>query len=73
MVSWFGLAGLQVPTEAALSLPSSAGQGREKMMKGSWVKIRTGRDHSPITIGAKQTHLWAISLVYHQSNQSRMM
>jgi len=28
--------------------PSSAGQGRENIMKGSWDKVRTGGDHSPI-------------------------
>jgi len=47
------LFGSQVPTKAALSFPSSAGQGRENTMKGSWVKIRTGRDHSPITATGK--------------------
>jgi len=31
----------------------SAGQGRENMMKGSWIKIRTQRDHSAITIMGK--------------------
>lgn len=30
-------------TKAALSLPFSAGQRRENIMKGSWVKIRTRR------------------------------
>jgi len=29
---------------------SSAEQGRGNIMKGSWVKIRTGRDHSEITV-----------------------
>jgi len=33
----------QVPTNAALSLPSSAGQGRENITKGSWVEIWTER------------------------------
>ena len=47
------LAGYQVPTKAALSLPSSAGQGRENIMKGSWVEIRTGGDHSAITVTGK--------------------
>ena len=42
------LAGCQVPTKAILSLPAppSAGQGRQNITKGSWVKIRTRRDHS---------------------------
>lgn len=35
------LAGCQVPTKAALPLPSSAGQWREYTTKGSWIKIRT--------------------------------
>lgn len=37
-VVWCGsltLAGCQVPTKAALPLPSSAGQGKENTMKGS--------------------------------------
>jgi len=42
-----------VPTKAALSLPSSTGQARRNIMKGSWVEIRAGRDHSPITIMGK--------------------
>jgi len=29
--------------QAALSLPSVAGQGRENITKGLWVKLRTGR------------------------------
>lgn len=37
------------PPKALLSLPSSTGQGRETTKKGSWVNIRTGRDHSSIT------------------------
>lgn len=28
----------------------SAGQGRENIMKGWRVDIRTGRDHSPVTV-----------------------
>ena len=44
------LAGGQVPPKAALSPPSSAGQGRGNGTKGSWVEIRAGRDHSPITV-----------------------
>lgn len=47
------LAGRQVPTEASLSLLCSAGQGREYVTKGLRVKVRTGRDHSPIAITGK--------------------
>jgi len=49
------VAGHQVPTKAALSLPSSAGQGRENRTKGSWVEVRAGRSW------AKQIQLWEIS------------
>jgi len=30
--------------------PFSSGQGRGRMMKGSWVEMRTGTDHSPVTV-----------------------
>jgi len=52
------LAGHQVPTKAALSLPCSAGQGKEDITKGSWVKRRTARDHSAITIMGKTDSMW---------------
>ena len=52
------LTGCQVPTKATLSLPSSAGQGRENITKGSWVEIRTGRDHSPITVTGRTDLTW---------------
>ena len=38
--------------------PSSNGQGRENMMKGSWVKKRTGRDQSPITATDETDWTW---------------
>jgi len=47
-----------VPTKAALSLPCSAGQGRENVAKGSWVEIRTGRDRSPVTVMGKTRLTW---------------
>ena len=37
------LAGCQVPTKAALSLPLLNWAGGENKTKGSWVEIRTGR------------------------------
>jgi len=46
------LPGCQVPTKAALSLPLLR-QGRENITKDSWVEIRTGRDHSAITVTGK--------------------
>jgi len=48
----------QVPTKATLSFTSSTGQGRKAMTKGSSLKIRTGRDHSPITITGKTDSTW---------------
>jgi len=49
---YFGLAwrSARCPPRPLYHSLSSAGQGRGNMMKGSRVKIRTGRDHSPITI-----------------------
>jgi len=41
------------PPKPLYHSPSPAGQGRGNMMKGSRVEIRTGRDHSPITITDK--------------------
>lgn len=46
------LVGLQVPPSCAVTATSSGGWGR-KIMKVSWVKIRTGREHSPVTITGK--------------------
>ena len=48
----FGLAWIkcQVPTKAAVSLPLLSGQRRRNTVKGSWIEIGTGRDHSPITV-----------------------
>jgi len=48
----FGLAWINArcPPKPLYHSPSSAGQGRRSMMKGSRVEIRTGRDHSPITV-----------------------
>ena len=51
------LPGCQVPTKAALSLPSSTGQGRENIMKGSWVKIRTGRSLTNYRHGQNRLNL----------------
>ena len=43
---------------AAPSLPSTARQGRENVTKGWWVEIRTGGDHSPVTIMGKTDSTW---------------
>lgn len=52
------LAGCQVPTKASLSFPSSTGQGRENMTKGSQVEIRAERHHLLITIMGKTDPAW---------------
>lgn len=44
---------MELSTKAAVSLPSSDGHRRENVMKGSWIKIRTWRDHSPLTVIGK--------------------
>jgi len=55
-LSWcFGLGWINArcPQKPLYHSPSSAGQGRGNMMKGSRVETRTGRDHSPITVTDK--------------------
>lgn len=52
------LGGSQVPTKAALPLPSSAEQVRENRTKDSWVEVGTGRDHSPVTVVGKTDSTW---------------
>ena len=48
----FGLAWINArcPPKLLCHSPSSAGQGRGNMMKGSRVETRTGRDHSPVAV-----------------------
>jgi len=48
----FGLACISTrcPPKPLCHSPSSTGQGRGNMMKGSRVEIRTRRDHSPTTV-----------------------
>jgi len=47
----FGLAWINArrPPKRLYDSPSSAGQGRGNMMKGSRVETSTARDHSPVT------------------------
>lgn len=52
------LVGLAVPTEAALSLLSSSGQGRENTGEGPWAEIRAGRQHLAITVMSKTHSTW---------------
>jgi len=51
----FGLAWINArcPPKLLYHSPSSTGQGRGNMMKGSRVEIRTGRDHSLVTVTDK--------------------
>ena len=58
-------AGCQVPTKAALSLSSSTGQGREKITKGSWVEIRTGRSLSNCHHEQNRLDLGKKKLIYY--------
>jgi len=48
----FGLAWMNArcPPKPLCHSPSSAGLGRGNMTKGLRVEIRTGRDHSPVTV-----------------------
>jgi len=41
------------PRKLLYRSPSSAGQKRGNMMKGSKAETRTGREHSPITVTDK--------------------
>lgn len=67
------LAECQVPTKAALSLPSSAGEGR-KYNKRLVVEIRSRRGHSAITVMGKTDPAGGKNcFISHQSNQSRAM
>jgi len=42
---------------------SSTGQGRGNTTKGSWVKIRTGRDHSSVGFMDKRDSAWGNNLI----------
>lgn len=66
------LARSQVPTKSSLSFPFSAVQERENTMEGSWVELRTGRNHSPATSWLTQACLGEISSINYQSNKSRV-
>lgn len=45
-------------TKATLSLPSSAGQGRENITSAWWVEMRTGENHSAVTATGKTDLTW---------------
>lgn len=46
------------PPKLLLSSLYSAGQGRKNKTKVSWIKVRTGKDHSPVTIKGKTASVW---------------
>jgi len=56
----FGLAWINArcPSKPLYHSPSSTGQRRGNMMKGSRVETRTGRDHSAITVMDKTDGTW---------------
>lgn len=66
------MAGCQVPTTAALSLLSTAEQGRENMTEGSWIEIKTGRviTHQFLS-QAEQTQLGDICWIYYRSESEQ--
>lgn len=49
----FTPAGCQVNTKTAYHCPPQLDKGEESKKKGSWGKIRTGKDHSAATIMGK--------------------
>jgi len=42
----------------SVTTPSEQDRGEKNMLKGSWVEIRTGRDHSPTTVTGKTDSTW---------------
>jgi len=54
------MAGCQVPTKAALSLPllSWTGEKKKNASKGLWVNLRTRRDYPPATAMGKIDLTW---------------
>lgn len=68
------LAGQQLLTRPALSLPSAAAQGRERTSDErlmGWGKDREITQQLPSW--EKQTSLGEVSLIYYQSHQSRIL
>jgi len=55
LLFWFSLDKYQDPTKTVLSLPLPNWTGERKYDESLWVEIRTGRDHSSITVMDK-TH-----------------
>jgi len=47
-----------VPSRAALSCPLLSWTGERNTTEGSWVEIRTGRDHPPVTVMGKTDLTW---------------
>jgi len=60
LMVWWVDAGWSAGAHQSRSVTSPAQQerGRENMPVGSWVEIRTERDHSPITVMGKTDLTW---------------
>jgi len=72
LLLWFGLAGHQVTTKAALSLPL-LNWTREKKHNERLVGRDKDRECSPTSYRHRQNRLDLGKLVYEQSNWSRIM
>jgi len=73
-VSWFSLAGCQVPAKAAPSLPLLSWRGEKKIRRiARGLRLGQGEITQQLPLWAKQTRLGENSLTYQQSNQSRIM
>ena len=71
---WFSLAGCQVPTNAPLSLPLLSWTGEKKYEERLMGRDK-GRERSLTRYpqGQIRLNLGKKSLIYHQSNQNRIM
>lgn len=71
LVLWVGSGCMPGAHQSCSITPLSP--GRENM-RGSQLKTRAGRYHSAVLLSqAKQTRLGEISLIYYQTNQSRII
>lgn len=72
-VSWFQPRCPQSTTWLITHSSPTVGSRRGNIMKGLWVKTRTGRDHSRIMVTDKTDLEKKINLICYQSNQSMIM
>lgn len=69
---WWADLGRKSGAHESCSITPRLDKGREGMMKGSWMEIRTGRSFTSYCHGQKQT--WCgNSLRYYQSNRGRIV